>query len=138
MRLGSDSEITGSTGTIARQWEPGSREPSADLERPYFNLHQRRRKTEKLLKETESSTVMSVKRKLNQLRVPLEAEAAGIEADLAPLNDRLLDLDAEMLRLRGELEQLEKERALVSEYRALNLSVISPLRRVPNVLMGKD
>ncbi|KAJ7173350.1 hypothetical protein C8R46DRAFT_113591 [Mycena filopes] len=91
---------------------------------------------------------------LNSNEVPLEAETAVIEAELRILDDRLLYLDGEILRLqgeleqleaddeitrlrgRGELEQLEKERASVSEYRALNISVISPLRRVPPEILG--
>ncbi|KAF8198821.1 hypothetical protein K438DRAFT_1583999, partial [Mycena galopus ATCC 62051] len=50
---------------------------------------------------------------------------------------RLAALDAEISRLKDRLIQLEGERAMLSKHHAKNLTILSPLRRMPPEILGE-
>ncbi|KAF8198808.1 hypothetical protein K438DRAFT_1717737 [Mycena galopus ATCC 62051] len=50
---------------------------------------------------------------------------------------RLAALDAEISRLKDRLIQLEGERAMWSKHHAKNLTILSPLRRMPSEILGE-
>ncbi|KAJ7609117.1 hypothetical protein FB45DRAFT_1067140 [Roridomyces roridus] len=62
---------------------------------------------------------------------PGSAELAFIRSVVSDTGARLDFLDSEISRLRDRLEQLQAERAQLSEYHSQNVSILSPLRRMP-------
>ncbi|KAJ7457216.1 hypothetical protein B0H11DRAFT_2063389 [Mycena galericulata] len=68
---------------------------------------------------------------LNSNQTPLESDLDAINSGLSKTDAHLACLDAELLRLSARVAQLERERALLSEHRARNRAIISPLRRMP-------
>ncbi|KAF7360838.1 F-box domain-containing protein [Mycena sanguinolenta] len=68
---------------------------------------------------------------------PHEAELSIIRPILQKTSARLASLDAEIPRLKAHLAQLEEQRAVISRYHAQNLSILSPLRRMPPEILGE-
>lgn len=68
---------------------------------------------------------------LNSNEAPLESDLKAVDSALSKADVRLAFLDEEISRLRDRLVLLEEERASVSNYRARNIGIISPLRRMP-------
>ncbi|KAF7352510.1 hypothetical protein MVEN_01215900 [Mycena venus] len=57
--------------------------------------------------------------------------ASIVASTISRVDARLADLDEEIGRLEDRLQQLEAERTSLSHYRAQNLAILSPLRRIP-------
>ncbi|KAJ7457215.1 hypothetical protein B0H11DRAFT_1925153 [Mycena galericulata] len=68
---------------------------------------------------------------LNSNETPLESDLDSINVRLSKTDAHLAYLDAEISRLWARVARLERERALLSEHRAQNKGIISPLRRMP-------
>ncbi|KAJ7780110.1 hypothetical protein DFH07DRAFT_463426 [Mycena maculata] len=68
---------------------------------------------------------------------PQGAEFPFIQSVILKTDAHLACLDEEILRLRDRLEQLEEERRVLSEYRAQNTGILSPLRRMPPEILSE-
>ncbi|KAJ6568418.1 hypothetical protein DFH09DRAFT_1363119 [Mycena vulgaris] len=62
---------------------------------------------------------------------PEGAELSFIRSIVSNADTRLVHLDNEISQLQDRLRQLEEERATLTNYRAENNAVLSPLRRMP-------
>jgi hypothetical protein len=76
---------------------------------------------------------------LNSNEAPMESDWITVKLMISKADARLEDLDAEISRLRARdrVKQLEDERAMVLKYRAQNITILSPLRRMPPEILGK-
>ncbi|KAJ7691932.1 hypothetical protein B0H17DRAFT_934548, partial [Mycena rosella] len=68
---------------------------------------------------------------------PEGAELTFVQSVASKAGRHLTYLDGEIARLRDQLNELEEERALLSGYRAQNLGILSPLRRMPPEVLGE-
>ncbi|KAJ6552818.1 hypothetical protein B0H19DRAFT_893593, partial [Mycena capillaripes] len=68
---------------------------------------------------------------LNTNEPPEDSELASIRSIVTNGGIRLTRLDTDISQLREQLRQLEEERLALSSFRARNMAILSPLRRVP-------
>ncbi|KAJ7620964.1 hypothetical protein FB45DRAFT_132070 [Roridomyces roridus] len=74
---------------------------------------------------------------LTSNEVPLESDANFVKSVVSTIDIRLAKLDDQIQRLRDLLAPLEAERDSVAQYRAQNMGIISPLRRMPTEVLGQ-
>ncbi|KAJ6474143.1 hypothetical protein C8R45DRAFT_907383 [Mycena sanguinolenta] len=68
---------------------------------------------------------------------PLETELSVLRPIVEKSSARLASLEAEIVRLNDRLQQLEEERTLLWRYHVQNLTILSPLRRIPPEILGQ-
>ncbi|KAJ7155877.1 hypothetical protein C8R46DRAFT_1116707 [Mycena filopes] len=74
---------------------------------------------------------------LNSNKPPLDGESRPVKAVISKIDEKLASLVDTMAALRERLKELEEEHASLSSYRAQNLAIISPLRRLPFEVLGE-
>ncbi|KAJ7155871.1 hypothetical protein C8R46DRAFT_1116690, partial [Mycena filopes] len=74
---------------------------------------------------------------LNSNKPPLDEESRPVKSVISKIDEKLASLVDTMAPLRERLKQLEEEHASLSSYRAQNLAIISPLRRLPFEVLGE-
>ncbi|KAJ7769162.1 hypothetical protein DFH07DRAFT_291497 [Mycena maculata] len=73
---------------------------------------------------------------LNSNVPPLESDLESIRSMISRTGTRLVSLDDEILGLQARLAKLEEERTSLSNLRAWNMGILSPLRRMPPEILG--
>ncbi|KAJ6491036.1 hypothetical protein C8R45DRAFT_901342 [Mycena sanguinolenta] len=68
---------------------------------------------------------------------PVDAELSVVRPVAQITSAHLALLDQEISRVKGRLRELEKEHTALSESHAQNMSILSPLRRVPTEILGE-
>ncbi|KAJ6568437.1 hypothetical protein DFH09DRAFT_1033835 [Mycena vulgaris] len=74
---------------------------------------------------------------LHSNEVPLESDWHAVQSIISKTSARLSFLDEQTSRLRDRLKELEEEHASLARYRAQNIAIFSPLRRMPPEVLAE-
>ncbi|KAJ7207710.1 hypothetical protein B0H12DRAFT_1195570, partial [Mycena haematopus] len=86
---------------------------------------------------TSPQTLAQYLRLLNTNEPPQDPDLALIRPAAEKTQARLACLEAEISLLKEQLNRLEAEHAVLSEYHSQNLTILSPLRRVPLEILSE-